>query len=150
MDTTAELRSDPVDQQVMTAQSSLATPQPPAGYLEGETIGPNYGSAGQHVERAEAPQLPNGILHREPGGSPSAEIESLPYSPLVTGTGSVAVLRQSPSTSAACGAFYGEAWPAQPESISSMRGSPLAWMARLGEFFRTHPIDPISQKSRKS
>ena len=44
----------------------------------------------------------------------------------------------SSSTAAAGGtaAVYREAWPAQPESLATARGTPLAWMAKLGDFFR--------------
>ena len=93
------------DQQVMTAQS---TNNPPQGVdaavarMEGETAGPNY-----NRQQAGKPQLPNGVPHPSLVVARSADMQSLPYSPMRhSGAGESSGL-------------LGEVWPTQPQRAAS-------------------------------
>ena len=131
------------DQQVMHAQTASTTPQHAGLLLEGETAGPNY----QGPEGGEArPQatLSNGV---PPPTAPTrrtmsdlVEMESLRYSPAAS-PGTVASEQGQQAVSGP--AFFTEAWPAQPEPVreprpSALSASGFSWVAKLGEFLRTH------------
>ena len=127
-------RSDPNGQQVMGAQFTGATPrprEPGTEMMEGEVNGPDYGA-----QRASPPRLPNGVSGARHGSPTGVEIESLPYSPMVS------------SGARELQAFSGEAWPAQPASVKGPRPddgrtaeatpTALRWMHRLGDFLKSH------------
>ena len=127
-------RSDPNGQQVMGAQFTGATPrprEPGTEMMEGEVNGPDYGA-----QRASPPRLPNGVSGARHGSPTGVEIESLPYSPMVS------------SGARELQAFSGEAWPAQPASVEGPRPgdgrtaeatpTALRWMHRLGDFLKSH------------
>ena len=127
-------RSDPNGQQVMGAQSTGAAPrprEPGTETMEGEVNGPDYGA-----QRVFPPRLPNGVSGAGHGSPVGVEIESLPYSPMVSAG---ARERQ---------AFSGEAWPAQPANVEDPRPdggrtvesapAALRWMHRLGDFLKSH------------
>ena len=133
MDTAAGLTSGPSDQQVMRSQSTSAQEEHPAEQLEGETSGPNYRGLRQPGLEQAAPRLPNGVPpQRVEGASPSAEIESLPYSPgrveEMRVQGNRGMAARSPSQPA----LLGEVWPTQPDALVESRGAPpapLMWMS---------------------
>ena len=133
MDSRTE-RHDPIGQQVMGAQSTGAAPrsrEPGTETMEGEVNGPDYGT-----QRVIPPRLPNGVPGTGHGSPVGVEIESLPYSPMVS-----AATRERQ-------AFSGEAWPAQPASVEDPRPdggrtvesapAALRWMHRLGDFLKSH------------
>ena len=131
------------DQQVMHAQTASTTPQHAGLLLEGETAGPNYQGPDGGEARPQA-VLPNGV---PPPAVPArrtmsdlVEMESLRYSPAAS-PGAAASEQGQPVVPGP--AFFTEAWPAQPEPVRETRppalsASGFSWVARLGEFLRTH------------
>ena len=131
------------DQQVMYAQTASTTPQHAGLLLEGETAGPNYQGPDGGEARPQA-ALPNGVppptVPTRRTMSDLVEMESLRYSPAAS-PGAAAT--EQGQTVVSGPAFFTEAWPAQPEPVREPRppalpASGFSWVARLGEFLRTH------------
>ncbi|OLQ09932.1 Copia protein [Symbiodinium microadriaticum] len=141
MDTAAGTTSGLSDQQVMSSQSTTAQQPRPAEQLEGETSGPNYRELRPPGLGQAAPRLPNGVPPRAvEGASPTAEMESLPYSPTRVDEMRAQGGRNAATRSPSQPALLQEVWPTQPDALVESRGvppAPLMWMSRLADFLRT-------------
>ena len=135
MEPSARENSDLADQEVMSAQSTRAIPQP-AERMEGESSGPNYAAPPLGGDRAGTSHLPNGVPRPASGSPPGVEIESLQTSPVTAAAHDrVGGVPSAPggTTAPHPTGFFPEVWPTQPESMGVARGNPMAWMTRLGK-----------------